>query len=105
MEMGSEGMEGPEIDDSQLFLVRVWLGEKGQPDGHEQNELAEDKALHGEVRGKVQHVLSGSARSFSDCSSLMDVLYRLMPPMCRAEARSDKADEVGLSKKGESNED
>ncbi|MBV7331210.1 hypothetical protein KFU94_23830 [Chloroflexi bacterium TSY] len=54
----------PVVNHSQLFTIRLWL----EPLGNE----------HFEMRGKVQHVLSGEARYFRDWDSLADFLTRQM---------------------------
>lgn len=59
-------MLGPQQDEqSHLFLVRFWSEEVGEPG--EQKEL----------RGRVQHVLSGEARSFNDWPMLVDLLLEM----------------------------
>jgi hypothetical protein len=74
----------PEMDDSQLFLVRLWAWEV---------EGAGGTAPSGQrqVSGKVQHVLSGKAEHFSNWQSLLDLLNRMMSATgAGAESRFDK---------------
>ncbi len=51
--------------DSQLFLVRVWLGEgsDGKVEWH----------------GKLQHMVSGEARPFHGCPQLREALLQMLP--------------------------
>ena len=68
-----ESKKGQDSDPSRLFLVRLWTGNAsgvGRAGGEKENR--------GE--GKVQHVLSGEAASFSDWSTLVDLLTGMMPP-------------------------
>lgn len=51
-------------DQSQLFLLRLWVEEAGQ-DGDE-------------WRGKVQHVVSGEAHLFRDWPMLIDLLLTML---------------------------
>ena len=51
---------------SSLFMVRLWSGE---------GEHSED---HKEWHGRVQHVISGEARTFSDLSTLMALLLEMV---------------------------
>jgi hypothetical protein len=53
---------------SQLFLVRLWVGDVGD----------DSKA---EWSGRVQHVLSGQAHSFHDWLGLIDLLLAMLPPL------------------------
>jgi hypothetical protein len=52
----------PEV--SNLFLVRVWVEEIG--------------GGRSEWRGKVQHVVSGEARPFSDCAALEAAMHEML---------------------------
>jgi hypothetical protein len=52
---------------SQLFLLRIWLGETGESKGSE------------DWNGKVQHTVTGEAHYFHGCSELVRVLRRMMP--------------------------
>ncbi len=51
---------------SQLFLLRVWLGETGESKDSE------------DWYGKLQHTVTGEAHNFHGCSGLLQVLRRMM---------------------------
>jgi hypothetical protein len=54
-----------QYESSSLFLVRMWLEDSGNGQA--------------EWQGKVQYVLSGEARSFSDLPELLEALLDLLP--------------------------
>ena len=64
---------GNRSDDSEVFLVRLWTG--GLLPHHEAagTEDREDR-----VQGKVTHLLSGKASSFSDGDTLVNLLVDMM---------------------------
>ncbi len=51
---------------SQLFLLRVWLGETNE--GQQ------------ELQGRLQHTATGVAHYFRSGSELADILRRMIPP-------------------------
>lgn len=72
-----------DLDGSQLFLIRLW----GADIAGERGSLGETSTvLRGQIHGKVQHVLSGKASGFTDCSSLINILYEMIAPMSIAAA-------------------
>jgi hypothetical protein len=52
------------LDDSHLFLVRVWAGARAEESGW---------------RGKVQHVVSGEAHTFDGWPTLIGLLLEMLP--------------------------
>ena len=56
---------------SHLFLVRFWT------DGANQAKDAQDAQDHKEWSGRVQHVLSGEARTFHDWATLVNMLLEM----------------------------
>ena len=73
--------KGNRSDDSEVFLVRLWAGgplphqESGGTEDREVREGREDR-----VQGKVTHLLSGKASSFSDGDTLVSLLVDMLPP-------------------------
>ncbi|HEX8220876.1 MAG TPA: hypothetical protein VF914_16925 [Chloroflexia bacterium] len=68
---------GNRSDDSEVFLVRLWAGgalPHQQSGGTEDREDREDR-----VQGKVTHLLSGKASSFSDGDTLVSLLVDMLP--------------------------
>ena len=71
---------GNRSDDSEVFLVRLWAGgplphqESGATEDREGREGREDR-----VHGKVTHLLSGKASSFSDGDTLVSLLVDMLP--------------------------
>ncbi|HEY0072195.1 MAG TPA: hypothetical protein VGE04_19710 [Chloroflexia bacterium] len=69
---------GNRSDDSEVFLVRLWAGgplPHQESGGTEGREGREDR-----VQGKVTHLLSGKASSFSDGDTLVSLLVDMLPP-------------------------
>ncbi len=70
-------VKGNGSDDSEVFLVRLWAGgslphqESGGTEGRHGRE--------GRVQGKVTHLLSGKASSFSDGDTLVSLLVDMLP--------------------------
>ena len=68
---------GNRSDDSEVFLVRLWAGGSlphQESGGTEEREGREDR-----VQGKVTHLLSGKASSFSDGDTLVSLLVDMLP--------------------------
>ena len=65
---------GNRSDDSEVFLVRLWAG-GSLP--HQESGGTEDR--EDRVRGKVTHLLSGKASSFSDGDTLVSLLVDMLP--------------------------
>jgi len=65
-----------EKDESQLFLVRLWLDGESEAGNEESGAaLTWDSSCH----GKVQHVLSGKASAFNNWQTLVEHLFEMMP--------------------------
>jgi hypothetical protein len=71
-------MNSRQDERSHLFLVRFWS---------EGAQEAQDALDHQQLSGRVQHVLSGEARSFHDWPALIDLLLE-MAETDRTEARA-----------------
>ena len=75
--------------ESNLFLVRLWMDE-GPNDG-----TAEKHSWH----GKVQHVITGKAGSFSSQDSMMQLLASMSssprPESTKSRGQSGSSDSVG----------
>jgi hypothetical protein len=71
---------GNRSDDSEVFLVRLWAG---GPSPHQESGGTEDredtKGREDRVQGKVTHLLSGKACSFSDGDTLVSLLVDMLP--------------------------
>jgi hypothetical protein len=71
---------GNRSDDSEVFLVRLWAG---GPLPHQESGGTEDtegrEHTEGRVQGKVTHLLSGKASSFSDGDTLVSLLVDMLP--------------------------
>ncbi len=65
---------GNRSDDSEVFLVRLWAG---GPSPHQESGGTEGR--EGRVQGKVTHLLSGKASSFSDGDTLVSLLVEMLP--------------------------
>ncbi len=68
-------------EDSQMFLVRLWpeAGVDGETEWH----------------GKLQHVLTGQARTFRGCPDLIEALLEMLPAQPTADAGPAGAAERG----------
>ncbi|MDQ3703951.1 MAG: hypothetical protein M3437_01800 [Chloroflexota bacterium] len=71
-----------EPDNSQVFLVRLWPGEvagSGEAAAAAEAEGASMESDGMGIRGKVTHLLSGKASSFSDGDTLVSLLVDMLP--------------------------
>ena len=74
---------GNRSDDSEVFLVRLWTGgplphqQSGGTEGRDDREDGDNK--EDRVQGKVTHLLSGKASSFSDGDTLVSLLVDMLP--------------------------
>ena len=68
---------GNRSDDSEVFLVRLWAC---GPSPHQGSGGTEDReGKEDRVQGKVTHLLSGKASSFSDGDTLVSLLVDMLP--------------------------
>ncbi len=65
---------------SQLFLLRVWLGQNGESKGPE------------DWSGRVQHAVTGEAHYFHGCRELAQALRRMISRSNADRASETKAD-------------
>ena len=79
---------GKRSDDSEVFLVRLWTG---GPLPRQESGGAEER--EDRVQGKVTHLLSGKASSFSDGDTLVSLLVDMLPP---AHNEHDAQEEKGV---------
>ena len=80
---------------SHLFLVRFWSG--GAQEGSDEQEAEVGKDAHGHKGriGRVQHVVSGEARTFRDWTTLIELLLEMAETDgIEAGASTDKPKEV-----------
>jgi hypothetical protein len=57
---------GKQHTQSHLLLLRVWADDRSSPQAQ------------GEWKGRLQHVLSGEARTFRACPQLIDLVLELL---------------------------
>ena len=62
---------------SHLFLVRFWSGGAHEVTNEQEAEEGNDAHGHKEWIGRVQHVLTGEARTFHDWTTLIDLLLEM----------------------------
>ena len=69
-------------DNSQVFLVRLWADEPPHQHVTDVTDVTGETGGTGDgqsrVQGKVTHLLSGKASSFSDAATLMSLLFGMM---------------------------